>query len=813
MSTSSHDQFATPMMKQYLEIKTQYPDCLLFFRLGDFYELFMDDAKIGSDVLNITLTARDRGKDGKIPMCGVPYHAVDTYLSKLVKAGYKVAICEQLTQPDGKGIVERDVVRIITPGTILDENTLEKKENNYVFSLSLDESKIGIALSDISTGIFLATEFENVSLEQAIINELAKYSISECVLSTKLFNSPEILKILRLNKKINICHFPKSESFSQNAKDFIKKHFSIKTLATFNLEGKALAQKASAILLGYLKYTQLDKIPHIKTISTFGSDKHVYMDRATITNLELFSTIRSGDKNGSLISILDQTTTSMGARMLRDLIAKPLVNLPEIVKRQDLVQELIEKKVLREKLRAILKETCDIERVLAKLSVGIGNARDLVNLKLTLQKLIDVKSILKKEIKSELGKEIEKNLKDTLEKVIKIVDQRIADEPPIDLRSGHLIKSGINAELDELKNSIGSSLVFISGLEEKERLRTQINSLKVKYNQVFGYYIEITKSNLDDVPKDYYRKQTLVNAERFITPELKHHEEIILTAEEKINDLEYKLFLETVEMVLKFTNDLQTTAKAVAQLDCMASSAVVSQLNKYIRPKISKNYEIIIKGGRHPVVEKVLEGERFVPNDVTLTKPTQLQIITGPNMGGKSVFIRQVALITLMAQTGCFVPASFAQVGMVDKIFVRSGASDAVSQGQSTFMVEMVETANILNNMTQNSLIIMDEIGRGTSTYDGISIAWAVAEYLIKMGPKTLFATHYHELQKLEDEYPNKIKNLCVLANEKNGEPTFLHKVVDGRADHSFGIAVAKLAGVPEDVVKKANLILKKLET
>jgi len=807
----SSEIFETPMMKQYTEIKNNYPDCLLFFRLGDFYELFMDDAKIGAEVLDITLTSRDRGKDGRIPMAGVPFHAVDSYLSKLVKAGYKVAICEQLTEPDGGGLVERDVVRIVTPGTVMDESSLEKKENNYVLSISYDDMALGIAVADISTGLFQIAEYPVGDVHQILQNELSRLNPSECILSLHLYNQPKLLKTLKTSKNLNVYLFNEWIDHAQNAQKNLKKHLGVATLSIYGLDEKPQALKAAGALLGYLKHTQKDKVGHIREITNLNAANYLELDRSTILNLELFSTIREGNKKGSLIHLLDHTSTSMGGRMLRQWLLRPLVNKDEILRRHEAVEELILNSTVIEDLIQIV----DIERLISRLAVGVGNARDLVNLKKSLEMILKIKSFLDT-LHAPIFTDIKLDISQELFEVIKIVSNSITDEPPIDLRNGGLIKENVSKELDDLKNGIAGSKTFINKLEQQERERTGIGSLKVKFNQVFGYYIEITKSNLESVPSDYYRKQTLVNAERFITPELKHHEEIILTAEEKIKDLEFKLFLQTTEKILAFTPAIQKAAKSIATIDCLITFANVSKKENYVCPELVTSGELEIVEGRHPVVETLLDDSRFVPNDVNLNCTNkQLVIITGPNMAGKSVYIRQNALIVLLCQMGCFVPAKKARISIVDKIFVRSGASDVITSGLSTFMVEMVETANILHNATSQSLIVMDEIGRGTSTYDGVSIAWAVAEYLVsnsKMSPKTLFATHYHELQNLEQKYPNKIQNFQVLATESNGELNFLHKVMQGGASHSYGIAVARLAGVPDEVTKNATDVLHQLE-
>jgi DNA mismatch repair protein MutS len=811
-------EFSTPMMKQYAGIKKQYQDCLLFFRAGDFYELFLEDAFIGAKVLNITLTHKRGGKDGKIPMAGVPYHAVDAYLSKLVKAGYKVAICEQVSLPNKYGIIDREVIRVVTPGTVLDEKALEKKDNNYLISLLIADKTVAMSTADISTGYFATIEIVSDNVEQTLRNELARLRPAECLLPESLYNNPEVLKIIKSESAINISCFQDWETFADNAKQFLKKHFGLTTLESFGIETKPLALQTAAALLGYLQTTQKTTVGHIKKIITYTSDEYMLLDKSTIINLELFSTIREFDTKGSLLSILDQTITAMGGRMLKQWIKKPLLKKEAILQRHDAVEEFLDNSQGRYMIRESLKAIIDLERILSRLSVNIGNARDLVNLKASLQTVLTVKKLLQKQKLQEqsLLHQIYENISPDIQNLIDLIETNILDEPRLELKEGGLIKHNVNPELDKLRKLVGGNKEWILQMEKAERERTGISSLKVRFNQIFGFYIEISKSNLHLVPDNYIRKQTLVNGERFVTPELKEHEEIILTAEEKINQLEYKLYTEVLQQVLSFTKSIQLAAENIAILDCMTTFAEIAEKNTYVRPKILYSGEIHITQGRHPVVEKLLDEMQFVPNDLVLNNTNQqLLLITGPNMAGKSVFIRQVAIIVLMNQIGCFVPAKSANLSIVDRIFVRSGASDVITSGLSTFMVEMVETAHILHHATKNSLIIMDEIGRGTSTYDGISIAWAVAEYLVthfKIPPKTLFATHYHELQKLADEYPNTIKNFHMAVVEEKGEPVFLHTILPGGASHSFGVAVAKLAGVPHEVIAKANAMLHILE-
>lgn len=810
------DQLSTPMMKQYQDIKKQYPDCLLFYRMGDFYELFMEDAYIGAKILDITLTGKSNGKNARIPMAGVPYHAVDSYLSRLVKAGYKVAICEQVSPPNKNALVARAVVRIVTPGTILDEKSLNKKDNNYIISLAINDDLIAISAADISTGIFQTAEFTNTNAEQIIKDELSRINPAECILPPDLYNNPDILKILKTEQGLNIYCFHDWNIFSHDAEHYLTQHFGLATIAGFGIEEKMLAQQSAASLLGYLQHTQQGAVEHIKNIIYVSPDEYMHLDHATIVNLELFSTIRDHDTRGSLLSVLDETITPMGGRELKEWIRKPLIKQATITKRHDAVKELFTDTELRNNIYKNLINISDIERMLSRLSVGIGNARDLINLRQTLQSVITIKEILTNS-QTMLLKEIYSDISLQIDRVIELINKNIKEEPGVDLRNGNLIKDGVNNELDILRKKINHSKDWLQCLEKTERERTRIGSLKVRYNKIFGFYIEVSKANLSLIPDNYIRKQTLVNGERFITPELKEQEEIILTAEQRIFDLEYELYQEVLRKILEYTIEIQNAAKSIAYIDCLVDLARVSEKNMYIRPELLNNGIINIKESRHPVVEKLLDTEsQFVPNDIMLDNSNQqLLLITGPNMAGKSVLIRQVALIVLMNQIGCFVPAKEAQLCIVDRVFVRSGASDVITSGLSTFMVEMVETANILHHATDNSLIIMDEIGRGTSTSDGISIAWAVAEYLVSkntFNPKTLFATHYHELQALEKEYPDQIKNYHMAVLEENNQPVFLHTFRPGGASSSYGIAVAKLAGIPERIIRRAGELLEEMQ-
>jgi DNA mismatch repair protein MutS len=807
--------FTTPMMKQYWGLKKQYPDCLLFFRLGDFYELFLDDAHIGSQVLDITLTSRPKGKDGRIPMAGVPYHAVDSYLNKLVKAGYKVAICEQVSEPSKKGLVERKVVRIVTPGTVLDEKALSRKENNFLMSLCFDNHTIGISYADISTGSLTSIEIPYDNFEQVLLDELTKINPAECILSQRDYDNPELLGILKRQQDITIFHFSRWDEYSHNSASYLKKHFGVATLQSFDISDKPLALTTAACLIGYLAITQQEKISHIKSITTRAVEDYVSLDKSTIINLELFSTIREHDTEGSLLHTLDHTQTAMGGRMLKSWLKNPLRKKSVIEARYDAIDEFTKNVRLKNTLLQNLSHMYDVERTLSRLSVGIGNARDLVNLKESMKTMQLTKHLLI-DTNSTLLQKMQKNISPDLREVIQLIEQTVLPEPAFSIKEGGMIQTGVDPELDKLKTIVTGGKNWILELETKERQASGIGSLKVRYNQVFGFYIEVSRANLHLIPPHYMRKQTLVNGERFITEELKKQEEIILTAEERMKDLEHQLYIKLLEKTLSYIEVIQKAAYAIATVDCLLTFSENATRYNYTRPKILFSGEIKIKEGRHPVVENLLEHNSFVPNDVLLNSTDEsLHIITGPNMAGKSVYIRQVALIVLMAQIGSFVPAKLAYISIVDRIFVRSGASDIITSGLSTFMVEMVETAYILNHATKNSLIIMDEIGRGTSTYDGISIAWAVAEYLVthfKPAPKVLFATHYHELQDLENHYPQKIKNYSLAIADNRGAPIFLHTVLQGGASASFGIAVAKLAGVPNEVTQKAYAILATLE-
>lgn len=829
--------FETPMMQQYLRIKKEYSDCLLLFRLGDFYEMFLEDAHIGADVLDITLTARDRGKDGRIPMAGIPYHAIDSYLHKLVKAGHKVAICEQVTEPDGSGLVERDVVRIVTPGTLLDEKSLNNKENNYVAAIEVVKDEVGFAVCDLSTGDFQTNQVKITDLRQNISDLFSGFRISECILPEKHYNDPAILKILAEYDDLSIFSFYFWDRFAAEASAFLQKHFVLKSLEVFGIAQMVAAQKASAALIGYLKHTQKDQIHHIKHINKVQANATVILDKSTLNNLEIFATLRDKSKQGSLIHAIDRTKTSMGGRLLKRWVTNPLNSIKQIEHRLGIVEYLLLNRDFRTNLSSVVDNVTDIERTVSRLSVGVGSPRDTEMLKIALKNSLEVRQILWGCDYEPLAK-IAEGIATKIDKIIEFLNQHIIDDPPFDVKQGGFIKAGVHAELDKLRNSIKNSKEWLLELESIERERTGIASLKVKHNKVYGFYIEVSKANLHLIPEDYIRKQTMVNAERFFTKELKEREEEVVTAEDRIKELEYEIFLSVVQFVISEIDPIKSTAEAVAEVDVYCSFAEISEAHQYCRPVFSnKSSDLVIKEGRHPVVEQLLGDYTFVPNDTTFENGSTMHIITGPNMGGKSVYIRQVALIVLMAHVGMFVPAKIAKIPLVDRIFVRSGASDVITSGLSTFMVEMTEVAHILNNATSKSLIVMDEVGRGTSTYDGISIAWAIAEYIVKnIGAKTLFATHYHELQRLENyediasdedskgipngnlsngnanSHKGKIMNYHLAVKESRGDPVFLHRVLPGGADHSYGIAVARLAGVPEAVTENADTILEDLE-
>ncbi|NBI07935.1 DNA mismatch repair protein MutS [Senegalia massiliensis] len=806
----------TPMMEQYMKIKNKNKDSILFFRLGDFYEMFFDDALIASKELEITLTGRECGQKEKAPMCGVPFHSADGYISKLVDKGYKVAICEQIENPnEAKGIVKRDVVRIISRGTVTDTKMLDEKNNNYLSSIFMDQNGVGISYADITTGEFYTTQkVTNNSKEgfKALIDELAKIKPKEIIANKYIFEN----KISdEIEKKIDIV-IDKTDDWLFNIeenKKIIKRHFNILNLEGFGISNDNYSIKSVGSLLSYLNETQKNSLSHINNIYKYNIENFMLIDINTRKNLEITETIRDKTKKGSLLWILDKTSTAMGARMLRKWLEEPLLNIDLIQKRLNAIENLYEDIILMDEIKQKLNKVYDIERLIGKIVYGSCNARDLIALKNSIKILPDIKELLINS-KSEFLKQLARDI-DLLEDVHALIHEAIVEDPPIQTREGGIIKKNYDEKLDELLNASIEGKNWLNKLEANEKNRTGIKSLKIGFNKVFGYYIEVRKSNIKLVPDNYIRKQTLSNSERYITPELKEMESKILGAEEKSVILEYNIFVEIRDKLKAKIERMQSTAKIIATIDCLNSLSLVSYKNNYIKPKINSEKIINIKKGRHPVVEKVLKNEMFIPNDTFLdNEDNRLNIITGPNMAGKSTYMRQVAIITLMAQIGSFVPAEYADICLVDRIFTRVGASDDLSQGQSTFMVEMNEVANILNNSSKNSLIILDEIGRGTSTYDGLSIAWAVIEYISdksKIGAKTLFSTHYHELTELEGKIEG-IKNYKITVKEAGEDIIFLRKVVRGEADKSYGIEVANLAGVPSEVTSRAKNILRDLE-
>ncbi len=801
----------TPMIEQYLRIKSQYPDAILFYRMGDFYEMFFEDAQVASRELEITLTSRNKGDEESVPLCGVPYHAADSYIARLVQRGYKVAICEQTEDPrQAKGLVKREVVRVITPGTMVDGEYLEAKSNNYLMAIFPNRKRFGVALLDLSTGEFKACQVENV---ESVVTEASRNDPREVLLPEEFQHTPEFDSLKRAIGNRFINFLPSAYFDLQSARHSLEEH--CETLGRSGLseiESEEVLTAAGAVLR-YVKENERSAPAHLKGPTYFHIQDYMVVDETTKRNLELTEGLIEGRVKGSLLGVLDESVTAMGARILRQWLLYPLLDLKTIEGRLDAIEDLIEKKMERLELRESLKEVYDLERLNTRIAMGRANGRDLISLKTSICKLPSVKKVLQG-FKASLLREIFAAL-DELQDVGCLIEKSIRDDAPLTLREGGIIKEGYNRELDDLRRVIREGKTWIAHLEKEEKKRTGINSLKVRFNQVFGYYIEITKTHLDRVPDDYIRKQTLTNAERFVTPRLKEYESQVLGAEEKINRLEYELFDEIRKKISMENLRIQQTAASLGRLDVLASLARVADRNGYKRPSLNDGTEILIRGGRHPVVEQLRPSEVFVPNDVFCNcEENQLLIITGPNMAGKSTFLRQVALIVLMAQMGSFVPAESTAIGVVDRIFTRVGASDNLVRGQSTFMVEMMETARILTEATPRSLIILDEIGRGTSTFDGLSIAWAVAEHIHdfpKLGAKTLFATHYHELTELALTKP-RVKNFNFAVREWNDEVIFLRKIVPGGASRSYGIQVARLAGLPRKVIERAKEILGNME-
>ena len=803
----------SPMMQNYLKTKDEYKDCILFYRLGDFYEMFFDDAITASRELELTLTGKDCGQEERAPMCGIPYHAAETYVARLISKGYKVAICEQLEDPKtAKGIVKRDVIRVVTPGTVMESNLLEEKKNNYIMAIYKNGIYFGMSVCDVSTGDFRMTQIKETNNFAMLLDEISRYAPSEIVVNELMFNSTsELSKI----KERFETYISKAEGFSQNIKDIQSRCHIVDEddVEIGKLDDYILAITAANGLMAYLIDTQKNELEYLNKIVLYSTSKYMSLDINARRNLEITEKLRDKTKKGTLLWVLDKTATSMGGRLLRRWLNDPLIDECQINRRLESVKELKEDIILRGDVIEALKKVYDIERLASKISYGSANGRDLISLKNSASQLPYVKNILGK-AKSPMLQELYSGL-DELQDIYELIDKAIVDDPPMSVKEGGLIKLGYDEEISRLKTATSEGKNWIIKLEAEEREKTGIKGLKVGFNKVFGYYIEVTKSNLSQVPDRYIRKQTLANGERYITEELKKLENEILGAEERVINLEYNAFVEIRDKIKENVQRIQRTANIISTLDVVTSFATVADDMNYVMPIVDNSGIIDIKDGRHPVIEKMLTGNSFVPNDTYLDKnDNRLSIITGPNMAGKSTYMRQVALITLMAQCGSFVPASYARIGVVDKIFTRVGASDDLSMGQSTFMVEMMEVATILKEATENSLVILDEIGRGTSTYDGLSIAWAVAEYISdreKCGAKTLFATHYHELTQLEDKLEG-VKNYSVAVKEKGEDIIFLRKIVAGGTDESYGVHVAKLAGVPKTVTTRANEILRSIE-
>ena len=805
----------SPMMQHYLEMKEKYKDCILFYRLGDFYEMFFDDAINVSRELELTLTGKECGQEERAPMCGVPYHAAEAYIAKLISKGYKVAICEQLEDPKlAKGMVKRDVIRVVTPGTVIEANLLEDKKNNYIMSIYKNGIYYGLTVCDVTTGDFRTTEIKETNNFTALLDEISKYSPAELVVNPMMYDCSEELAKIKERFEVYISKLEEKE-FTDNYEALSVKYKIVddEDSPIEDISKNMLSVAATNALITYLMDTQKNSLEHINKLILYSVTKYMSLDINARRNLEITEKLRDKTKKGTLLWVLDKTVTAMGGRLLRRWLNNPLISECKINKRLDAVAELKENIILRGDLADSLKKVYDIERLAGKISYGSVNGRDLISLKSSAKQLPEIKRILI-QAKSSLLTELYSEL-DTLDDIYDIIEKTIADEPPISVKEGGLIKMGYDEEIDKLKTATTEGKNWIVNLEAEEREKTGIKGLKVGFNKVFGYYIEVTKANMSSVPDRYIRKQTLTNGERYITEELKNLENQILGAEERVINLEYNVFVEVRNKIEAQIARVQNAAGIIATLDTLCSLATVADDQNYVRPEVDGSGVIDIRDGRHPVIEKILPSGSFVQNDTYLDKgENRLAIITGPNMAGKSTYMRQVALITLMAQVGSFVPASYAKIGVVDKIFTRVGASDDLSMGQSTFMVEMMEVAQILKEATANSLVILDEIGRGTSTYDGLSIAWAVAEYISnseKCGAKTLFATHYHELTDLENKLEG-VKNYSVAVKEKGEDIIFLRKIVKGGTDESYGVHVAKLAGVPQTVTKRANEILKSIE-
>lgn len=800
----------TPMMQQYLETKKQYADCILFYRLGDFYEMFFEDAKTVSKELELTLTGKACGLEERAPMCGVPYHAVEGYLTKLVNRGYKVAICEQMEDPKlAKGLVKRDVIRIVTPGTNLNMQSLEESRNNFLMCVAYTPTKIGISVADVTTGDYYLTEVEDL---RKLNDELMKYEPREIICNEAFLVSGFGIEELRTRYNISVNTLDSHVFDDEECRRILIRHFRVNTLAGLGIEDFPVGMTAAGALLKYLYDTQKTELSHLSHLYPYLTNKYMLLDSSTRRNLELAETLREKQKKGSLLWVLDKTKTAMGGRLLRSMLEQPLIDKTEIEKRLDAIEELSGDSVSRDEIREYLNPVYDLERLLSRVAYKTANPRDMIAFRNSLEMLPALKTVLKGFTGSELA-EIEKGM-DALQDIYQLLSESIEEDPPVTIREGGMIRDGFDETVDMLRSARRDGKQWLAQLEETDRERTGIKNLRIKYNKVFGYYFEVTNSYQNLVPEDYIRKQTLANAERYTTPRLKELEDTILNAEDKLTTLEYELFCKIRDSIAAELERIQNTAKAVAKLDVYASLSLVSERNRYVRPKLNAKGIIDIRDGRHPVVERMIEGDLFIANDTFLDNGKHsISVITGPNMAGKSTYMRQTALIVLMAQIGCFVPAGSANIGIVDRIFTRVGASDDLASGQSTFMVEMNEVANILRNATADSLLILDEIGRGTSTFDGLSIAWAVIEHISNkklLGAKTLFATHYHELTELEGKMSN-VNNYCIAVKERGDDIVFLRKIVKGGADKSYGIQVAKLAGVPDMVIDRAKEIVNQL--
>lgn len=803
-------QEVSPMMQHYLQTKEEYKDSILFYRLGDFYEMFFDDAKTVAKELELTLTGKNCGMEERAPMCGVPFHSADTYINRLIKKGFKVAICEQMEDPkQTKGIVKREVIRVVTPGTNIDMLSLDETKNNYLMCVFRLGDTFGIATSDVTTGDFFVTEVNN---ERGLMDEINRFVPSEIICSSALELSSAEFADLKERLGILVSTLDSWYFGEALAKETLLSHFHVHSLQGLGISDYDCGVIAAGALLKYLYETQKNALSNILDIHPYAIGKYMMLDSSSRRNLELVETLREKQKKGSLLWVLDKTKTAMGARLLRSFVEQPLIEKEDIIKRQELIADLYEQEITREELREYLSPIYDLERLMTRITYQTANPRDLTAFKNSLQMLPAIEMLLS-ELHGTLAEEIRNDF-DSLTDLYELLEASIKEEPPVSVRDGNIIKTGYNSDVDRLRNASTDGKKWLADLEASEREKTGIRTLHIKYNKVFGYYLEVSNSFKDQVPDYYVRKQTLTNAERFITPELKELEDTILGSEDKLVTLENDLFREIRDRLAKNVSRIQKTARAVAKLDAFASLALVAIQNQYCRPNINTDGVINIKGGRHPVVEKMTAGGLFVDNDTCLDgENNRIAIITGPNMAGKSTYMRQTALIVLMAQIGSFVPAASADIGIVDRIFTRVGASDDLASGQSTFMVEMNEVANILRNATANSLLILDEIGRGTSTFDGLSIAWAVVEHISNpalLGAKTLFATHYHELTELEGKLDS-VNNYCISVKEKGDDIVFLRKIVKGGADKSYGIQVAKLAGLPELVIERAKEIVNKL--